>query len=95
MEDAESKKFLESSLCLMTPSHGNMAENSAFQKGNQCLFCVAEVSSKSESEETPPSKWMMLMPKYGDKFNNYYNRPHETECRCQMKLRSRKRPNFG
>lgn len=42
MEDAESKKFLESSLCLMTPSHGNMAENSAFQKGNQCLFCVAE-----------------------------------------------------
>lgn len=54
MEDAESKTFLESSLCLMTLSHGNMAENPAFQKGNQCLFCVAEDSP--ESEDTPPSK---------------------------------------
>lgn len=48
MEDAESKTFLESSLCLMALSHGNMAENSAFQKGNQCLFCVAEESFKSD-----------------------------------------------
>ncbi|TWW77289.1 hypothetical protein D4764_12G0006790 [Takifugu flavidus] len=71
------------------------ADKSRKEKTQEVMEDAEKVSSKSESEETPPSKWMMLMPKYGDKFNNYYNRPHETECRCQMKLRSRKRPNFG
>lgn len=50
---------------MFNDSHENMAENPEFQKGNRCLFCVAEESSQSESEDTPPYKWMMLMPNTG------------------------------
>lgn len=61
-------------------------------------LCVAEASSedsfKYESEETPPSKWMMLTPKYRDKFKICYSRTHWMESRSYMTLRSRKHPNY-
>lgn len=59
-----------------------------------CL-CFTEASSEessiSESEE-PPSKWMMLTPKYRGTLGKS-RRTYGRDARCHMTLRSHKRPS--
>ncbi|XP_029697826.1 lymphoid enhancer-binding factor 1-like isoform X2 [Takifugu rubripes] len=51
-------------------------------------------SSESEAEESPPSKWMMMTPKYMEKLKASKSRTLRTKSHFQMNLRSRQPPNY-
>ncbi|CAF94530.1 unnamed protein product [Tetraodon nigroviridis] len=54
----------------------------------------SEESFNDESEETPPSKWMMMTTKYRDKMKDCCSETYGIESGCHMTLRSRKPPNL-
>lgn len=57
-------------------------------------LCASEESSESEAEESPPSKWMMMTPKYMEKLKASKRRTLGTKSHFQMNLRSRQPPNY-
>ncbi|TWW75665.1 Transcription factor 7-like 1-A HMG box transcription factor 3-A, partial [Takifugu flavidus] len=57
-------------------------------------LCASAESSESEAEESPPSKWMMMTPKYMEKLKASKSRTLRTKSHFQMNLRSRQPPNY-
>lgn len=81
-EDARGEKLFSVKLSSAAP-----------RKKVDVSLCVAAESSELVDDESLPSKWMMLTPKYRETLKkSSYDRRHRTDRRIQ---RSQRHPNYS